>query len=173
MKIVIFYQSFHHKNTEKVVNAIVPILHCEAIPLSEAKSEMLSRYDVIGFASGVYFAKPHIGFEKLLAGNNNKGKKCFIIATSGAPEAFYNKFHGNFRKTFNDVGFEIIDFFDCPGFDTYPAISKPFGGFAKGHPNEKDFEAARIWAKNLINKMQGQNTPVLERPNYRLQVREQ
>ncbi len=150
---IIIYQSFHHKNTEKVVNAVAPILNCEAIPLSKAKPEILADYDVIGFASGVYYAKPHVGFEKLIAKNNFQGKMCFIIATSGGPDTFYNKFHDNFRKTFTDAGFEIIDFFQCLGFDTYPAISKPFGGFAKGHPNKDDLETARLWAKKLIDKI--------------------
>jgi len=153
MKTVIIYQSFHHQNTEKVVKAVAQIFQCEIVPLTKATPEILADYDIIGFASGVYFAKPHIGFGKLIASNRKNGRKCFIIATSGAPEAFYNKFHDNFRKTFNDAGFEIIDFFDCRGFDTYPAISKPFGGFAKGHPNDKDLEKAKTWAKNLTNKI--------------------
>jgi flavodoxin len=122
MKTIIIYQSFHHKNTEKVVDAVAPILKCETIQLAKATPKMLADFDVVGFASGVYFTKPHVGFIKLIAGNNKTGKKCFIIATSGGPEAFYNKFHDNFRKTFTDAGFEIIDFFDCLGFDTYPAI---------------------------------------------------
>jgi len=137
-------------NTEKVVKAVAEVLNCEIVPLAKAKTEMLADYDVIGFASGVYFAKPHVGFERLFTNNE---KRCFIIATSGGPDAFYNKFHNNFRKTFTDAGFEIIDFFECLGFDTYPPISKPFGGFAKGHPNEKDLERAKTWAKNLINKI--------------------
>ena len=54
-KIAIVYVSTHHGNTKKVVEAMSEERACDLYPADRAKDVDFSRYDVIGFASGVYF----------------------------------------------------------------------------------------------------------------------
>ena len=59
MKTLIIYQSIHHQNTEKIVEHIANEPQTDLVKLSKVNSVSLSDYDRIGFASGVYFYKPH------------------------------------------------------------------------------------------------------------------
>jgi flavodoxin len=43
----------------------------------------------------------------------------------------------------------VIGSFACKGLDTF-GIMKLIGGVAKGRPNEKDLQEARIFAKGLL-----------------------
>ena len=56
MKTIIIYESLHHGNTKKLVDAIAaeyPVEICDA----RAFEGDLSRYDTVGFASGIAFRK--------------------------------------------------------------------------------------------------------------------
>ena len=54
-KIAIVYVSTHHGNTKKVVEAMAAERACDLYPAERAKDVDFSKYDVVGFASGVYF----------------------------------------------------------------------------------------------------------------------
>ena len=60
MKTAIVYASVHHGNTEKVVKAIVE-KHPEVELIDATKSGLkdLASYDLIGFASGIFYGKLH------------------------------------------------------------------------------------------------------------------
>ena len=57
MKVAIAYYSQHHGNTKKLLDAIKDLADVELINVVECKKEDLSYYDLIGFASGIYFGK--------------------------------------------------------------------------------------------------------------------
>ena len=89
VKTLILYESLHHGNTKKLVDAIAaeyPVEICDA-RLFEGD---LSKYDLIGFASGIYawdFGKPvYDKIEKLIG---LEGKNCFSLCTSGSASEKY------------------------------------------------------------------------------------
>ena len=59
MKAAIIYASVHHENTKKVVEAIARENEADLIDATRVKEKDLSGYDLIGFASGVYYGKFH------------------------------------------------------------------------------------------------------------------
>lgn len=162
MKTLIIYNSIHHGNTEKIAEVIADVLEAKLAKPHELDINAVTKYDLIGFGSGIYFGKHHrslLNFvDKLPA---LKNKKVFVFATSGIENwlnIFYNVIHRttNFQNLLKNKlskkGFKIIGEFDCRGWDTVGPF-KLIGGISKGRPNEKDLESARGFAENLKNKM--------------------
>ena len=59
MRKVIVYSSVHHGNTEKLVKNIAEECQVDLIDAVKQPDADLSSYDMIGFASGIYFSKFH------------------------------------------------------------------------------------------------------------------
>ena len=53
------YASVHHGNTEKLVKRIAEECQVDLIDAVKQPDADLSSYDMIGFASGIYFSKFH------------------------------------------------------------------------------------------------------------------
>jgi len=151
MKTLIIYNSTHHGNTEKIAKVMAEILDAELVKPDEVEITTLSKYDLIGFGSGIYYGKHHKSlFEVINKLNNQKGTKAFIFSTSGMKKMrFFHEFNKPLKKKLLKKGFRIIGEFNCRGWDTYPFWIKPFGGVNKGKPNEEDLENARSFAKYL------------------------
>ena len=59
MRIVIIYASVHHGNTKKIVEAMASVVSVDLINVTKNEELDLSEYNVIGFASGIYFNTLH------------------------------------------------------------------------------------------------------------------
>ncbi len=57
MRTAIVYASVHHGNTEKLVKRIAEECQMDLIDAVKQPDADLSSYDMIGFASGIYFSK--------------------------------------------------------------------------------------------------------------------
>lgn len=149
MKTAIVYYSKHHKNTEKLVDAISLQHGVTLINASENKNADLSNFDYIGFASGIYFAS--FANQVLTFAENNlpKNKKVFFICTCGfwSPVFYFRAI----RRIAKSKGCRELGAFQCRGYDTF-GLFKSIGGMAKGHPNEKDISKAIRFYQNIINK---------------------
>lgn len=80
MKTAIVYASVHHKNTEKVVKAIAE-KHPEIELIDAAKTILkdLASYDLIGFASGIFYGKFHKALLSFITENLPLRKKVFVM----------------------------------------------------------------------------------------------
>ena len=116
----------------------------------------LSRYDLIGFGSGIYYHKHHGSLLNLVERLPDlKGKKAFIFSTSGVSKLWhFSDFHKPLREKLLEKGFDIIGEFDCRGWDTVGPF-KLIGGISKGRPNEEDLEQAMSFARRLKDNMKG------------------
>ena len=158
MKTLIIYISIHHKNTEKIVKAMAEILNAELVKITEVNINELSKYDLIGFGSGIYFGQHHKSLLKLVNKFSNlKEKKAFIFSTSGMSNIgnfIHNirhrisHFHTPLRKELINKNFDIIGEFNCRGLDTVGPF-KFIKGINKNRSNENDLEKARNFTKNL------------------------
>ncbi|MEM2941580.1 MAG: flavodoxin family protein [Thermoproteota archaeon] len=151
MKTLIIYVSIHHDNTEKIARAMMNILNADLVKPTEVVDNYVSKYDLIGFGSGIYFGKHHKSIfdliDRLPAQN---GKEAFIFSTSGLRKIrFIHDFDKPLRKKLLEKGFHIVGEFNCRGWDTYPLWVKPFGGVNKGKPGEKEIEEAKRFAESL------------------------
>ena len=148
-KILILYTSYHKGNTKKIVDAMKEeIPEITLIDFLRAKEIKIEEYELIGFASGIYFGKQHKKMlEFLEQAEFNDNQKCFFIATAGLPYKDYTKPSKNILKL-RKIKF-IKKSFQCKGYDTYGIFK--YIGLSKKHPNEKDIKKAKEYIKEISN----------------------
>lgn len=150
MRILIIYKSIHHQNTKKIAEVLAKELKADLKEAGELKDYNLGNYDLVGFGSGIYFWQHHHQLLDLVEKLKFlKNQKVFIFSTSGAP--FGGSFHQKLRQKLVKKGCKVIGEFNCLGWDSF-GILKFIGGINKKHPNQKDFQKARQFAKNLLLK---------------------
>ena len=87
---LILYCSSHHQNTETLVKkAAAQLSDIAVMPLSENCLPELSRYELIGLASGIYMGRPHASMQSFLEAHQKelKGRRVFtcLLYTSPSP----------------------------------------------------------------------------------------
>lgn len=149
MKTAIIYYSKHHGNTKKLLDAIKNSSSDEItlIDATQTASSDLSGYDMIGFASGIYYSKFDKRVLNFAKNNTLHGKKIFLIYTYGAEKAGYTK---AIRETMTDKDAAILGEYGCFGFNTFGPF-KLIGGIAKKHPNDEEIKKA-VAFYNSLNK---------------------
>ncbi|MFA5112895.1 MAG: flavodoxin family protein [Candidatus Margulisiibacteriota bacterium] len=148
MKTLLICASYHHQNTLKVARAIAEVLGAKIAAPADVDPTSLAGYDLIGFGSGVYDSKFHVGILDLVARLPElKGKKAFVFSTNTFGLKLFND---RFKPLLAQKGFAVIGDFTCPGFIDFSFIKYFFGGISKGRPNEKDIQNAREFAKQLL-----------------------
>ena len=151
MKTLLIYVSIHHGNTEKIAKAMAEVLNAKLVKPNEVNINELSKYDLIGFGSGMYEGKHHktlLNFIDKLSQLQNK--KAFIFSTRWiGPVRLYHK---SLRNKLFEKNFDVIGEFSCKGFIDYSFTKYIFGGLNKKRPNEKDLENARKFAEEMKNK---------------------
>lgn len=83
MKTAVIYYSAHHGNTKKVLDAIARRFHITLIDAVKTDTADLAGYDLIGFASGIYYSKFHKCVLQFAERNLPAGKKVFFLYTCG------------------------------------------------------------------------------------------
>ena len=110
------------------------------------KERDLSGYDLIGFASGVYYGKFHQTVLNFASVNLPADKDVFLIRTCGGNAAFRS-----IEEIVKSKQGKIAGKFSCKGYDTFGPF-KLVGGIAKGHPNDKDLADAVTFYKGIIRR---------------------
>ena len=146
MKTAIIYYSKHHSNTKKVIDIISGDKDITLIDATKTESVNLTDYDLIGFASGIYYSKFHKSVLKFAENNLPKGKKVFFIYTYGVKKEGYTN---AIKEVVSAKSAEVLGEFGCLGFNTFGPF-KLIGGIAKGHPDETDFRNADKFFNELI-----------------------
>ena len=145
VKTAIVYASVHHGNTKKVVDAIANEYVVDLIDATKIKFADLSEYDVIGFASGVYYGKFHRSVLDFAKENLPEDKKVFFISTYGSKEGY-----AGIEKIAENKNALIIDKFGCKGWDSFGVFAL-VGGIQKGHPNANELAEAVQFYRDLVH----------------------
>lgn len=140
MKTAIIYYSKHHGNTKKLLDAIKSASSDEIalFDVTKAPPASLEEYDLIGFASGIYYSKFEKRVLEFAKNSTPKGKNVFFIYTCGAEKNGYTK---AIREALTGANANILGEFGCLGFDTFGPF-KLIGGIAKNHPSSSEIEGA-------------------------------
>lgn len=146
MKTAIIYYSRHHENTKKLIDAIAQDNDVTLIDAVNTKEADLSQYDLVGFASGIYYSKFHKTVLNFAENNLPDNKKVFFIYTYGAKKDGYTQ---AIREVVSKKSADIVGEFGCFGFNTFGPF-KLIGGIAKGHPDNTDIENAKNLYSTLI-----------------------
>jgi len=145
MRTAIAYYSRHHGNTKKLLDAIAKTDDVTLIDVTKHSSYDLSNFDLIGFASGIYFQKFS---EKVIAfakSNLPSHKKVFFVYTCGIKLRSYTN---AIRAVTNERNANVVGVYGCPGFDTFGPF-KIVGGIRKSRPNENDIAKAVQFFKEI------------------------
>lgn len=148
MKTAIVYYSAHHGNTRKLVEAVAQGRDVTLIDALAVKSAGLSGYDLIGFASGIYYGTFHQSVLDFVKNNLPQGKKVFFLSTYGG--------RNNIKAIEEAVkakGAQVVGCFGCKGYDTFGPF-KLVGGIAKGRPSETDLKNACGFFDELLKAAQ-------------------
>ena len=143
MRKVIVYASVHHGNTEKLVKNIAEECQVDLIDAVKQPDADLSSYDIVGFASGIYFSKFHQSILEFAEKNLPDDKKVFLICTYGGSANYKS-----IEQILDKKRSKVIGKFGCKGYDTFGPF-KLVGGIAKGHPDEEDMKNAVEFVKVL------------------------
>ena len=143
MRKAIVYTSVHHGNTEKLVKRVAEECQVDLIDAIKQMNADLNDYDMIGFASGIYYSKFHQSILKFSEENLSADKKVFLICTYGGSANFKS-----IEQILNKKHASVVGKFGCKGYDTFGPF-KLVGGIAKGHPDEEDMKNAVDFVKGL------------------------
>ena len=145
-KIIIVCETLYHGNTIKLANAMAQTLNCKVIGFEKALNSDLSKYEIIGIGSGIYFTSHHPKLVKV-SQKLTPSQKAFIFSTHGAP--FVCKYHNTIKSQLIKNNVSIIGEFSCKGYDcTGPFIIT--GGGNVGRPNERDCRKAQKFIKKIL-----------------------
>ena len=148
MKTAIIYYSKHHGNTKKVIDAIAKDHDITLIDAANNDSFCLSDYDLISFASGIYYSKFHQSVLKFAENNLPFRKKVFFLYTYGSKKESYTK---AIKETVLKKSADILGEYGCFGFDTFGPF-KLIGGIAKGHPDQSELSNAVKFYNDITRK---------------------
>lgn len=146
MKTAIVYYSKHHGNTKKLIDAIAQKYEITMIDAVEQPEVELSAYDMVGFASGIYYSKFHKTVLKLAEEKLPENGKVFFLYTYGAEKNGYTKAIAEVTTKKNA---EVLGEYGCFGFNTFGPF-KLIGGIAKNHPTEDEIQAAVKFYETLL-----------------------
>ena len=150
MKSLIILYSYHHNNTEKLAKVIAKVLGAEIKSPQQVNPEEIQNYNLIGFGGGIYGENLHGSIHELVDKLPQvTNKKALIYSTSALAEKKNN--HKKIREKLQAKGYEIIDEFNCKGFNTNSFL-KFFGGMNKGRPNAEDLKNAEEFAQKIKQK---------------------
>lgn len=147
MKTIIIYESTHHGNTKKLVEAIAAEHKIEAVSIENADAIDLSGYDMVGLAAGIAYGKFYKRMENFAA-QIPADTRVFLLYTCGNPSDGYVK---NITKTLEAGGAKVLGSYGCKGYDTYGPF-KLVGGIAKGHPTEEEIRGAVAFYHEMSGK---------------------
>jgi len=150
MKTLIIYDSLTG-NTEKIARVMAKALKARLVKLNKANAKEISKYDLVGFGSGIYAMRHSKNLLRFAEKLPTTDKNAFIFSTAGSPSL---KFIGHFalRRRLKAKGFRIIGEFSCKGLDKFGPL-KLVGGINKGRPNAKDLKNAEKFAEETKSRV--------------------
>ena len=150
-KAIIFMQSYGSMNTKLLLdNSTKNFQNLEIVTLPNETKVDVSSYDIMGFASGIYFWD----LGKEIYNHINKlqgleGKNAFVICTAGSPSDGYPK---KPKEAIEKKGGKLV-----AGFITTGSTKGGVTGFIRNmfnmqvRPNKDDFVECEKFIKNTLN----------------------
>lgn len=123
------------------------VLAADVFNASDLAETDFSSFDLIGIGSGIYFGRHHRSVRHLVNQASQLPQQAFIFSTAGLP-FLHLLFHLSLRRSLNRRGAEVIGEFSCRGWDTVGPLFL-FGGLNRRHPNARDLERARDFARQI------------------------
>ncbi|MFC1486404.1 flavodoxin family protein [Thermoproteota archaeon] len=154
MKSLLVVFSYHHNNTEKVAKVFANVLDAEIKTPQQVDPKDLQEYDLVGFGAGIDSGKHYKVILDLADKLHVNNKNAFIFSTAAMTgEKKLAKDHSTLREKLESKGYNVVDEFQCKGFNTN-SFMRFLGGMNRGRPNAKDLKNAEEFAQNLKQNLQ-------------------
>lgn len=158
---LILCKSVHHGSTARVAEAMRGVLDARVATPEDVSHASLAHCDLVCFGSGVYYGGMHpalFDWLRSLPDAETAAIPACIFTTSGLP--FLARFWAApLRRLLTRKGFEVVGEFACRGLDTWGPLGL-VGGLNRKHPNERDLESARRFAREIAKKVWPSKTAV-------------
>jgi flavodoxin len=167
---LLVYKSVHHQNTAQLARALGEVLQADLVSADQISPNVdgfgvslsgyggpscLDRYDLIGFGSGVYYGRMHpdlllaaLAIASAVNHLKQRPPAAFLFSTSGLP-FLAPLWHRPFKDMLTRAAIPVIGEFACRGFDSWGPLWL-FGGLNRHHPDVRDLERGRRFAKQLL-----------------------
>jgi flavodoxin len=149
-KNLLVYKSVHHQNTARIAREIACVLQADCLLPAECGYARLAGCELLGIGSGIYYGRVHddiSNWVRDLPAAHAGRIRVFIFTTAGLP-VLAKLWHRPLKAMLTNKGFEIAGEFSCRGFDTWGPLWLT-GGLNRKHPDERDLQRARDFAKQL------------------------
>lgn len=148
MKTAIVYASKFKGNTRILVDAIAAGNDIDLYNARSVEHVDLRGYDVIGFASGIYYGSPDRSVMKILERDLPRGKKVFFVCTSGSGRSSYVK---PLMKEAKKNGAGVAGVYSCRG-----SVSVPGKSGGKRHPSFKEIRSAVNFYNEMMDRLESE-----------------
>jgi flavodoxin len=154
MGTLIVYESYHRMNTEKVAKAMAEAMGARLEKVEGIDPEELKGYDLVGFGSGIFGLKHYKALVNFVEKMPPMDQDVFVFSTAGI---IRDVNHRLLKEMLAGKGCRVVGEFTCSGeyqplgFNVnLPGLLVFIGGKNKGHPDAKDLENARMFARGLL-----------------------
>lgn len=151
--VAIIVASIHHGNTRRVADAIADELFGRVYTVDEAQQLDVSKCELVGLGSGIYFGQHHQSLRALVASWKELPRSVFLFSTAGLPVLRYFQ-HAALRRLIRQQSVPVVGEFCCRGWDTVGPLWL-MGGINRRHPDAADLARARRFASTLAMKTTG------------------
>lgn len=149
MKTLLVVESTHCGNTLKIANAMAEVAPITITDTEKAKEINLSEFDLVGFGSGIYMGKHDKKILDFVENLSEDKSYTFVFSTSGGADFNdNNKALIELLKKKNKI---VLGSFACKALDKF-FVLKLLGGINKGLPNEQDFNNAKSFIMDMLDK---------------------
>ncbi len=146
MKTGIVYESTHHGNTKKLLDAIAKKYEVTLIDAVAEENPELDQYDVIGFASGISFGKFYKKITGVAAAKLPENKKVFFLYTCGNNSKDFSR---HMQEIAEQKHCCCLGSYGCKGYDTYGPFGL-IGGINKNHPDDQEIQDAVTFYQKTV-----------------------
>ena len=157
MKTAVVYASYHHSNTEKIAEAIAPVLNGTLVPILQTDTlPDVADFDLLAIGSGIYRWKFHDKITDFVENLPDGGQRHVILFSTSA---FKNhKFHDAIQKRLEEKNYHVIGHFHAKGSASFLpewlTSHRIKGGKDKGRPNQAELLAAVRFAEEVKSMME-------------------
>lgn len=145
--IAIVYASVHHGNTHQVADVLSEELSADTFTAEQAIGVDWCQYQLVGLGSGIYFGRHHASLLNFVNTWRIPPSQAFIFSTAGLPFLKWCQ-HAALRHRLSAKKCLVLAEFSCRGWDTVGPLWL-MGGINRKHPNAKDLQRARDFARQL------------------------
>ncbi len=152
MLIIVFSQTGYTRKVAECIRegAMKTGAQCELAGISEVDTSTLREYDLIGLGSPVFYYQEPFNVRSFVEElPKMDGQHWFIFTTHASTIGVAMD---SMAKGLQERGAVIVGSHDTYADSTAPFI--PYPTLTTGHPDEKEYEEARVFGENLVDRAQ-------------------